>query len=102
MADDLRIEVEEAPDGAVVRVHGEVDMDTAPALRECLNALTGRVVVDLSETTFLDSSGMSVLVTQRNRLIGVGGDLSLRAPRHLVLRALEITGLDRLIEKTEP
>ena len=57
---------------AVLSVHGEVDLETAPALREtllpALEHQTGPVVVDLSEVTFMDSTGVHVLVDTRRRL----------------------------------
>jgi anti-sigma B factor antagonist len=59
-------------DVAVLSVHGEVDLETAPALRETLLPVlehqTGPVVVDLSEVTFMDSTGVHVLVDTRRRL----------------------------------
>jgi stage II sporulation protein AA (anti-sigma F factor antagonist) len=48
---------------AVVVVEGEVDFASSVALRETLAALEGRVVVDLCEATFMDSSGLQVLLT---------------------------------------
>jgi anti-sigma B factor antagonist len=59
-------------DVAVLSVHGEVDLETAPALRETLLPVlehqTGPVVVDLSEVSFMDSTGVHVLVDTLRRL----------------------------------
>ena len=68
--DDLTLGVEQAHDGVgpMVHVRGEIDLATAPALRACLLALEGDVIVDLSEVDFLDSTGIGVLVAQRKRL----------------------------------
>ena len=85
------------PDAAVVRVIGELDLATAPQLREVftdLAALGGlHVTVDLSELAFIDSSGLSVLATGLKRLREVGGDLALRSPNPAAMKTLEITGL---------
>jgi anti-sigma B factor antagonist len=59
-------------DAAVLGVRGEVDLGTAPALREALQPViehqTGPVVVDLSDVTFVDSTGVHVLVETLERL----------------------------------
>ncbi|MBV9604489.1 MAG: STAS domain-containing protein [Solirubrobacterales bacterium] len=59
-------------DAAVVGVHGEIDLETAPLLRQALLPVienrTGPVVVDLSQVEFMDSTGMHVLVEAVQRL----------------------------------
>ena len=63
---------EQHQDVAVLSVHGEIDLGTAPALREVLLPVlehqTGPVVVDLSEVAFMDSTGVHVLVDTLRRL----------------------------------
>jgi anti-anti-sigma factor len=81
-------------DETVVHPVGEIDLETSASLRQALAPLHGRVVVDLGEVSFIDSSGMSVFAVTRKRLAGDGGTLTLRAPRPHVRRVLEITGLD--------
>jgi stage II sporulation protein AA (anti-sigma F factor antagonist) len=82
----------------VVGVSGEVDLASSPDLTACLDQVDGVVVVDLSDVTFLDSSGMGALVAARKRLQADGGDLTVRAPRDNVRGALEATGLGVLID----
>ncbi|MGN6868356.1 MAG: STAS domain-containing protein [Solirubrobacteraceae bacterium] len=57
---------------AVLDVHGEIELGTAPVLRDALLPVlehqTGPVVVDLSEVTFMDSTGVHVLVDTLERL----------------------------------
>ncbi len=71
-------------DAVVVRVIDELDLATAPQLREILVDLaslgTLHVTVDLGELAFVDSSGLGVLVTGLKRLRAAGGDLALRSP----------------------
>ena len=96
----LRITVmAEDAEVSVVAVVGEIDLATAAQLRECLSTLAGRVVIDLAGVTFLDSSGIAVLVSQRNRLVGVDGGLWLRGPNDMVRRTLEIVGFADYIER---
>ena len=70
----------ESADGVpVVDVHGEIDLDSAPALREQLTALVdggaGTVVADLTNTSFIDSTGLAALVAGNNRAKAAGGSV---------------------------
>jgi anti-sigma B factor antagonist len=80
-----------------VHLHGELDMSTAPKLRDELLRLVSdgatEVTVDLSQLAFVDSTGLSVLITGLKRLREGGGDMALRAPNPPTRRVLEITGL---------
>lgn len=81
----------------VVWAAGEIDVSTAPRLREHLTALppeATRVVVDLSEVTFLDSTGLGVLVAGWKRCEENGARLELVVTRPQVMKVLEITTLD--------
>jgi anti-anti-sigma factor len=81
-------------DGLVVAsVRGELDMATAPVLRSVLMAAGGPSTVDLAGVTFIDASGLRVLVAAANRARGDGGELVLCGASRGVLRVLEITGL---------
>jgi anti-sigma B factor antagonist len=108
---DLGSEVAEAPatlelivsehgDETVVRAAGELDVNTAPELREQLAKLvndgTRRIVVDLADVAFIDSTALSVLVSALKRLRQADGDLELASPNPSVRRVFEITGLTRL------
>ena len=95
-------ELKERGDQAVVRMVGELDMATAPKLRETVIKLlqptlgVGVVILDLSEVTFVDSTGLGVLAASRQRVEREGGALVLRAPRPNTVKVLEVTGLDRV------
>lgn len=97
----LGIETEQRDDGVVVVVvHGEVDIRTAPELRECLaSVLDGRVqrlVLDLSDVDFLDSTALSVMVGAHKRLARTGEPLAVIASTEAVRRVLTVTGLARV------
>src|SRR5213592_4592547 len=84
----------------VLEVGGEIDVYTAPQLREHLIALVEggdrQVVVDLGRVEFLDSTGLGVLVGALKRLRGVDGELSLVCNQERLLKIFRITGLDRV------
>ncbi len=96
---DLGLEVKELEGVSVLSVRGEVDVSTAPRLRQSLVELAedGRkaLVVDLDPVEFIDSTGLGVLVSGLKRFRTQGGDLILACSQPRILRVLEITGLDR-------
>ena len=85
-------------DACVVRLGGELDLYNASDVREALEQVTAdspqRVVVDLSEVEFIDSTALGVLIEARTKLNNRRGFL-LAAPPLETRRALEISGLDR-------
>lgn len=102
---DLGLEVTEQEGHAVLVVRGEVDVATAPRLRQALVELANegreRVIVDLDSVEFLDSTGLGVLVSGLKRFRTMGGDLLLACSQRRILRVLEITGLDRAFEVSD-
>jgi len=81
----------------VVSVVGEIDVATAPLLRERLrdrmDAGSSTVVVDLLDVTFLDSTALGVLVGAVKRCHEAGGELRLVVDQPRILKLFEITGL---------
>lgn len=82
---------------AVLKVSGELDLYTAPCLRQELAQLVNQgrhqVVVDLGGVEFLDSMGLGVLVGALKGARSHGGDLRLVCNRQRILKVFEITGL---------
>ncbi|MEW1845901.1 STAS domain-containing protein [Nonomuraea angiospora] len=87
--------------GTLIEVAGEVDAATAPQLtayieREHADAGLA-LVLDLSGVSFMDSSGLHLLVEQHNRQTEHGSGLHLAAPHQRVRRLLEITGVGQVL-----
>lgn len=86
----------------VVAVRGEIDVYSAPQLKDSLAALldTGSraVVVDLTEVGFLDSTGLGALVATRTTATDAGGRLPIVCDRDRILKLFRITGLDGVFE----
>jgi anti-sigma B factor antagonist len=84
----------------VVAVTGEIDLFTAPelkaALGEAIEAGRRRIVVDLSDTTFLDSTALGVLIGTVKRLRSREGRLTLVNKDSNIAKTFEITGLDQI------
>ena len=97
---DFRLEVTERDAWTIVVVSGEIDMATAPRLRERLIDLIGegqhRIVVDMSWVEFIDSTGLGVLIGALKRIRSHEGDLRLVIEDRRVLKVFEITGLDQV------
>jgi len=93
------IDTDQHGDVALVVVRGELDMATAPQLRETLAAVLREcrhVVVDLERVDFVDSFGIGILLGGLKRARGQGGGLGLVCTSRTVLRPFEIIGLDRV------
>jgi anti-sigma B factor antagonist len=94
---DLVLHTEADGDGTLLTVRGELDAYTAPGLEEQIARLiesgARRIVLDLSETAFLDSSGLRAILTSQRKVAEATGELRLRRPSEPVTRLLEITGL---------
>ncbi len=103
----FRVEVEELEGGVCsFTLNGELDHATAPELRgpleAALEAGTRAVLIDLSECSFIDSTGLSVIVHAHSRFVdangnGDDGQLEICCPDAQVRRLLEITGIDRAL-----
>jgi len=102
--DDFGVDISTEGGDVTVAVRGELDVLTAPFLWEqmepTLGDLTGKLVFDFSELSFIDSMGLGVIVRAHSRLRGES------AERQIVVRNLnaharkvfEITGLDRVLD----
>ena len=84
----------------VVSLGGEVDLYTAPELKQELHRLVGdgatRLVIDMSDTTFVDATTLGVLLSVVKRVRPEGGTVVLVCPDRNVRRIFEITLLDRV------
>jgi anti-sigma B factor antagonist len=98
------VQVDPAGDGdlAVLAMGGELDYEVSPQLRarlvDAIKAGKRRLVLDLSEVTFIDSTAIGVLAGTLARLDDVGGgSLAVVCTHEKVLQIFEITGLDSVI-----
>jgi anti-sigma B factor antagonist len=80
----------------IVTVRGEIDLVTAPVLRDALDGLGSRITVDLRAVTFIDSTGLAVLIDKKLR--ADGGEFRIVADGPAVLRLFELTGLMDMLE----
>src|SRR4026209_2736031 len=87
-------------DAYVIALTGEVDLYTAPEFKQRLLDVIGKgaknVIVDFSDTTFIDSTTLGVLVGGGERLRTNDGQLSLVCSDRNITKIFEITGLDRV------
>jgi anti-anti-sigma factor len=91
-----------SPDAGVYVLSGEVDAHTAPQFARHFDSLPGGIegalVIDMADVTFMDSSGLRVLIELNRRVSEAGRSLTVRAPSRPVARIIEISGLSDLIE----
>jgi anti-anti-sigma factor len=88
--------------GACLRLAGELDMSSAPQLNAVLDRLAAEgerhLLVDLSELTFCDSTGIAAFVRGENRAAAQGGWLRVTGATGRVERVLRITGLAEVLD----
>lgn len=86
---------------AVIALDGELDLASAPDLAELAGELVrngaDNIIVDAERLSFCDSSGLRILVSIANDLRPTGGRVAIVNPQPIVLRVLELTGLDRTV-----
>ena len=104
MATSLEIALDDG-DARVIRLIGELDLDSAPRSRESLDAAVTSasqpmVVLDLSELTFCDSSGVRVLLALHRLAAEAQRDLRIRDATSAVAQVLNLTGADRVLLTT--
>ena len=97
---NLRVEVADTTSPTTVVLVGEIDLSTAGRVREALIAISNsgenKVVVDMSNVTFMDSTGLAALVGPLKRFRSMHGEIVIQSPSRGVKKVLEITGLTRV------
>ncbi|HZC71211.1 MAG TPA: STAS domain-containing protein [Jatrophihabitans sp.] len=95
---DISVSRTKAGNVPIVAVSGEVDVYSAPALKDKITELIGAgqhsLIVDLGNVAFLDSTGLGVLVEARTATAEAGGLLPLVCTQDRILKLFTITGLD--------
>jgi anti-sigma B factor antagonist len=102
LATRLDIQEERADHGVVLALQGDADLHGAPELRdrlaEAISNGVGRIVVDLSSVSFIDSMALGVLLGARHRLRVLDGDLRLVVGSPDLRRIFELSLLDRVFD----
>lgn len=97
---ELQISTNRTGNRVVVAPQGEIDLSTNDTFRKAIDEafLNGPVdlVIDLNAVTFIDSTGLGALIGARRRAHAFRGSLLLVCDTHVVLRVMQITGLDRV------
>lgn len=96
---DLQLSTRRADGRAVVSVGGEVDLETASQLGEhaleAVRYVSPHLALDLAGVTFMDSTGLKVLLSIQRRADLAGGSLAVAGATRSVLKILALTGLDQ-------
>lgn len=98
---DITLSVAAVDGRSVLAVGGEMDVYSAPAFREKVTEqleLDPLLVIDMGGLSFIDSTGLGVLVAGRNRSLERGGAISFVCSQDRILKLLRITGLDSVFD----
>lgn len=99
---ELEVSTRDVGDHTVVKLKGEVDIYTAPSLRETIvdSVEKGKykIAVDLDDVDFLDSTGLGVLVGGLKRVKQHDGELGIICNQEKILRIFKITGLTKIFK----
>ncbi len=87
-----------------VYLSGELDHHSASQIRQELDALirdsrARRLVLDLSSLTFMDSSGIGVILGRYNQMARRGGSLAVRKPSSQINRIFDLSGVYQIVER---
>ncbi|MGN6782406.1 MAG: STAS domain-containing protein [Marmoricola sp.] len=97
---DLSLETREVDGRTIVAVGGEIDVYTAPRLRDEISDLVGqgrhRLVIDMEKVDFLDSTGLGVLVGGLKKVRAHDGSMELICSQDRLLKIFRITGLAKV------
>ncbi len=97
---DLTLATREIDGATIVSVSGEIDVYTAPTLRDQITELVGQgrhhLIIDMGGVEFLDSTGLGVLVGGLKKVRANGGSLRLICHQDRLLKIFRITGLAKV------
>jgi anti-sigma B factor antagonist len=100
IADEVQVE-DTSSDLSILVVGGEVDYEVSPQLKahmmRAIKAGARRLVLDLSDVTFIDSTAIGVIAGAVEKLDEAGGSLAIVSTHEKVVQIFEITGLDSVI-----
>lgn len=99
---NLTINIDEKNKQAIMTLKGEIDIYTAPKLKEQLNELVGEskadVIVDLKGVTYMDSTGLGTFVSGLKHAKESDAKLKLIRANDRLIRLFQVTGLDSVID----
>lgn len=91
-----------APDLGIIRVEGRLNMVTAPEFRETVVSAVSagliRLVIDLTNVTFMDSSGLGAVIGALKTARASGGDLRIAGAGEQVSMVLQLSNVDRILK----
>jgi anti-sigma B factor antagonist len=97
---DLSLETRQVDDKTIVAVGGEIDVYTAPKLRDKITELVGEgfynLIIDMEKVDFLDSTGLGVLVGGLKKVRAHEGSMELICHQDRLLKIFRITGLAKV------
>lgn len=97
---DIKINSKDVEGGALLSIHGEIDVYTSPKVKESIISLIDRgkynIVVNLEEVRYIDSTGLGVLIGALKKLREHSGNITLVCSNPQIKKIFQITGLVKI------
>lgn len=99
----MKLDIKSENGAAIAVIKGEIDHHTAKSLREELDKFVitmqpETLAIDLGNITFMDSSGIGLIIGRYKLLKECGGILEIRRPQPYIRRVLKLAGIDRIVK----
>lgn len=99
----MKINIKSDNGTAIAVLSGEIDHHTAKLLRAELDKFVitmqpEKLAIDLSNITFMDSSGIGLIIGRHKLITECGGQLEIRSPQPYIKRMLKISGIERIVK----
>ena len=102
---DMAVKFKKAPNTLVVMLEGEIDAESAAAMRQSIDIefdelRVKNIIFDMSRVTFMDSSGIGMIIGRYKRVKALGGSVKIAGADNTVKRIIELSGLGRIVKQT--
>ena len=99
----LDITIKQENQVLTVYLKGELDHHAVSRIKDTIdlqiiNTPVKKLVLDMSEVTFMDSSGIGLIVGRYNRIRSIGGSMAIKNPGQSLLKILKMSGIDKLMK----
>lgn len=99
----MAVKFKRAPNAVIVKIDGEIDAESANSMRRMIDVEYDELgvrdmIFDMSGVTFMDSSGIGMIIGRYKRVCAIGGNVKIIGADRKVKRIIELSGLGRIVK----